>query len=377
MRRLFTAIGIALSMLVSVWADDFLNLCPDCGREAAESALVCPACKARMPAAGRVVTAAPKPVAEPVAAPAPAAFDPTVDSIQREMTEKGRDLLASQPAEAWYFIQNARAMALLPGAPDPESRRTVLIGFEKQAEAAMQSGEPPCAACGGSGKRSVTFKQYGGIAVEPRSPVSGLACPVCNGKGRLARPFTAEEQRLRKTLGRRLFDDAMRQQGFRRAGRGYLSESIEKGLKATERARFLQAFEMPCEVCAGLAFSDCASCRGMGSIRCTNRSCSEGKVEKKTIKYNRTVIEEETCPVCDGKSVLPCGKCRETGRITCKTCSGSGLARICSRCKGAGLSDCSTCRGTGADRAGGVCAKCEGDRQALCAQCAGEGRLVK
>lgn len=375
MKRVLTALSLICAMLVSAFAQEFLNICPDCGREAPAASLACPSCKARLPAADRVKNEPAPEAPEPVAAPV---GDPVLDSAQREMTEQGRALLSAQPFQAWYFFQNARAMALLPGAPDPEARRTALIELEKQAKAATQKGEVPCTSCGGSGKRAVLHKQLEGVNVARGKVIgSGLSCADCKGRGRIVRAFKAEELRQHKVLGRRLFDETMRQKGFKAVGRGYLPESLETGLKPAERVRFMQAFEQRCEVCTGLGFSDCAACRGAGRIPCTNRACTGGEVKKKVNKNGRSIEQIETCPTCAGKIFLLCSKCRETGRISCRTCAGSGLAKVCARCKGEGLSACSVCRGTGADRSGGVCAKCEGEREMLCTTCAGEGRQVR
>jgi hypothetical protein len=125
-------------------------------------------------------------------------------------------------------------------------------------------------------------------------------------------------------------------------------------------------------------YDSCSPCRGIGSDKCTECSCSICGGSRNT---------KNECPRCYGKGTLACGACAGNGLVlkkkslffgdtyqNCGHCGGRRETR-CDFCKGIGTVQvsCLTCKGTGAD---GRCLSCKGRGSITCAECGGAGKVL-
>ena len=118
-----------------------------------------------------------------------------------------------------------------------------------------------------------------------------------------------------------------------------------------------------CGHCRGKGESSCSKCRGSRKIKCTNFSCSFGKVN---------------CSSCGGEGRKRCGSCFGSGykteygpngsrQVRCNSCSGGYNTCSCS----GGKVQCSTCGGSSQV----TCNGCRGRGQVTCTKCSGAGKL--
>jgi len=364
---------IGLWLVVALSAAAALLQCARCGAEYAAGQAACGRCGNALPTPEAETPSAPAPVASPVVLP--------VDAV----TRSARALLdAGEPVRAWLRARHAHALHQATGAAiDPASLQLI-----REARTNARLGERECFACTGSGKRTVAIASMDGKLQRQAAP--GLACPVCDGRGRLVERITDETLKTALVRARRAEDDHFRLQGWNNRLGVWLPAGLETQLNVRAQARLLTAWSRECESCLGAGFAGCASCDGVGRTACSNDDCVMGAAlcatcngtRRATVTVNNLPTTRSCpdcrstgigkCATCEGLGYRACTRCEARGEQRCARCSGAGAATACRRCNGEGLADCARCKGTGVYR-DAACDACNAERVTLCRACQGHG----
>ena len=368
-----------LRILIGLWlvaalpVHALLLQCARCGAEYAAGQAACARCGNALPA----------PTVEPPSAAAPAA-KPVVLPVEA-IARSARELLeAGEPVRAWLRARHAHALHQATGAaPDPDALQLIRETRDRSLRSART-----CFSCSGTGQRTVAIASLDGTLLRQAAP--GLACPVCDGRGRLLERTTGEALETALVRARRAEDDHFRMQGWNNRLGVWLPAGMETQLPVRAEARLRTAWARECETCIGAGSLGCASCDGVGRTACSNDDCVMGNTlcatcdgtRRATVTVNNLPTTRSCpdcrstgigkCAECEGLGYLACTRCEARGEQRCTRCSGSGAPAACRRCNGEGLADCTRCRGSGTYR-DAPCDACDGEGLTLCRACQGNG----
>lgn len=368
-----------LAVACSLWAAS-LVVCPKCGYESDNGAVVCSHCGAALPVpkvAGSGETAASNANAQAASLDTVSALALTAARVDQRLAEENRK---DRPELAYAFYENILALSRLirREGVSPDAGKVLAENLERCRDA-LTHGMRTCPACNGSGKRNVHFQQLAG---DKSTQVSeGLVCSTCNGAGVVRMVRTTDSLRLLMAQGRRDFETRAKALGRVACGRAWLPQELAAKLDVRAQALVCTACPTPCPDCMGMGVQDCARCKGSGRVPCTNNGCKDGWIvhqELNTLSTKASSISRrEVCPVCQGTGQMACPDCRGDGTIPCKTCHGTGRNAVCQDCGGQGWTACPRCHGTGKLADGAICPDCLGQHERICPKCHGEGCAVR
>jgi len=355
-----------------------LLICPKCGVENAEGALVCAHCSAPLPEsapAAALVKTAQGPAAG--ADKGRAALDPAV--VEAEIAAGAQQKKAGNNVVARFFFRNALALEMLTD-PAQQSRRPerILALVKESAAGGLGTVSTPCSVCNGTGKRYMTTPTFAGEAVH--QVVAGAVCQACWGAGRMASGASLADWKM--LMGRVKEEYRLLQQGrrFVPVGEAWAPQQIADTLGVRQKALLKRTLAAPCPACLGCGREACLACRGSGRLKCSNPKCEDGYVKaaqpkaqdaKKLVPIS--LSGRERCPTCHRVGTIVCAACGGRGWELCAKCDGTGQRAVCGRCDGEGVRPCGRCNGSGVYR-DAPCAACSREGVVLCTACNGDGR---
>ncbi len=387
MRKSLFASGLCLAFAVLTWcccATAALSICGKCGYENQADALFCSHCGTSVRGDGDAAEEDADVTPEPAEAPAKAAPEVlSADTVDGDMQAASRSLARKKGWLALFYCENATALNLVARADTNRSDR--ILGVHAACEQAIRADARACPACGGSGSvaRELDTVSSKGERIQHTGP--GVSCATCGGNGAIR--GKASLAQLAYEYGQASKEYELSRQSLRwvPVGRAWVPPECDGKLNARQIATLKRTVATRCQRCLGFGQITCDECKGAGRMKCPNKKCRNGTIERvtqqglaneKRSKGAGTPSLRVTCDVCAGAGAIRCAACAGRGSIACSICGGTGKRPVCRTCDGEGLRLCSKCRGTGTYR-DAPCDACGACGAILCNSCRGDGRREK
>lgn len=359
---------LSLVFMVCVCAVAAILICAKCGYENDQGSRFCKHCGAAL-----ALGAEPNPAVTtntPVGGQEAAVAAPVVVSTavtESELRAASEQLERRNGWLALFYCENA--MALNAIAKTSRNLTDRVLQLHEECEAGVRSSVRECRVCDGTG----SIARHGNSGDRGESKAT---CTTCSGTGIV--PGRAGLDALKHG-----YDGAMKMYSVLRmgarwvpAGNAWIPPDLDGKLNHRQIAALKRVTGSRCPNCAGTGQMTCSKCNGLTRVKCPNRQCSNGRVQKKLEPglggQERTIMV--SCGECGGRGSIKCSGCDGHGSVACKACRGSGILPVCQLCDGEGLKKCSDCKGTGKKKAV-VCSGCGGCGSILCRSCMGSGRI--
>lgn len=349
-------------------------ICPSCGYENEIKGGKCFHCDLILPIP-RIVKQA-----EPAEAPANHTFredgrlkymHPSL--VENEIEEGLEHARKNDFDVAYLLLRNASAVEMLTDPTQGKERSARLADLLAEARQRRGSAHKICPKCKGTGHATMKIRTTRGETEE--RPVPGKRCPACGGGGRVKHSGAIDELVFRWGRAKTRYEALQRARKYMPVGNAWVPLEFEGKLNARQTALLRRTAPSPCARCSGVGRVQCRTCRGRGSLPCSNRKCEDGRapVTRSSSLTRSKLTHTVKCSTCRGAGKLVCGDCGRIGSLVCPICGGTGERAVCGSCGGQGFSPCTQCGGAGAHR-GEPCPRCAGEGQTKCTACKGDGR---
>lgn len=387
---LLAAAGFAALALAAVAA---VRICKSCGWEVGGEAATCAHCGAVAPASTAEAPAAtPGPAAVETAAANSGSSGRIPEEVLKDQIAMAEQYFAKGSYwGAMLFARNAAAMLALKGR-DGATNAVRMDQMIAECRKRLLSIEGPCPVCDGTGRPRMQAITLKGDVI--KQEMIGGKCAICKGTGHIYAKPMADQLNREQADAQRTFALEERRRGLEESREIWLPTGLSDQLGARETSAVRKAFGVPCASCNGFRSSGCATCKGVGLLKCKNEGCvggveicadCKGKGRMSGSQGSNTITRrcescngtgKRSCPDCEGRGMMVCTACSGTGEKLCTKCKGSGQGDLCTKCQGDGIAPCSRCRGTGKYK-DIACDICKGAGQVVCKSCLGAGRTSR